>query len=277
MKNLVELISKFKDFIIYIFFSSLSLYLLFSNGFYHQNSFLNSSSTLMGGIYDRTSSISDYLELEERNRELRIELALSKMKNQESSLDLNNEPIEIIDSLSVLQYFYRPAKVINKTTGYNENHITINQGSINGIKVDDGVISMGNSLVGRVCKVSEHFSLVTPIINAEFALKVSLKKNNVDGLLTWNGSDIQYAQVEEIGKRTDVQSGDTIITSGSSAFLPQGVVVGYVTEIVPNGDVLDIEIELKSDYTKLLDVMVISNAFRTEQKEIEAKENPEVD
>ena len=79
----------------------------------------------MGGIYARTSSISDYLELEERNKELRIELALSKMKLLESSLDLDDNPIEVIDSLSALQFSFRPAKVINKTTGYNENHITI--------------------------------------------------------------------------------------------------------------------------------------------------------
>jgi hypothetical protein len=75
MKNLVELISKFKNFIIYIFFSIVSLYLLFSNGFYHQNSFLNSSNEFMGGVHERASSLSDYLELEGRNKELRIELA----------------------------------------------------------------------------------------------------------------------------------------------------------------------------------------------------------
>lgn len=275
MKNLVELISKFKDFIIYIFFSLVSLYLLFSNGFYHQNSFLNSSSELMGGIYARTSSISDYLELEERNKELRIELALSKMKLLESSLDLDDNPIEVIDSLSALQFSFRPAKVINKTTGYNENHITINKGSTNGVKVDDGVISMGNSLVGRVCKVSEHFSLVTPIINAEFALTVSLKKNNVDGLLQWDGADIGFAQVNEIGKRVNIQIGDTLVTSGSSAYLPRGVDVGYVIEIEPMGDVLNITIELKTDFTKVLDVMVISNVFRIEQQKLESDQNPE--
>ena len=275
MKNLVELISKFKNFIIYIFFSIVSLYLLFSNGFYHQNSFLNSSNEFMGGVHERASSLSDYLELEGRNKELRIELALSKMKLSENSLGLDDSTIEVVDSLTALQFSYRPAKVINKTTGYNKNHITVNKGSINGVKIDDGVISMGNGLVGRVSKVSKHFSLVTPIINAEFALKVSLKKNNVDGLLQWDGANISNAQVNEIGKRVNVQLGDTVVTSGSSAYLPRGVDVGFVTQIEPMGDVLNITIELKTDFTKVLDVMVISNVFRLEQLQLESNQNPE--
>ena len=229
----------------------------------------------MGGVHERASSLSDYLELEGRNKELRIELALSKMKLSENSLGLDDSTIEVVDSLTALQFSYRPAKVINKTTGYNKNHITVNKGSINGVKIDDGVISMGNGLVGRVSKVSKHFSLVTPIINAEFALKVSLKKNNVDGLLQWDGANISNAQVNEIGKRVNVQLGDTVVTSGSSAYLPRGVDVGFVTQIEPMGDVLNITIELKTDFTKVLDVMVISNVFRLEQLQLESNQNPE--
>ena len=164
----------------------------------------------MGGVHERASFLSDYLELEGRNKELRIELALSKMKLSENSLGLDDSTIEVVDSLTALQFSYRPAKVINKTTGYNKNHITVNKGSTNGVKIDDGVISMGNGLVGRVSKVSKHFSLVTPIINAEFALKVSLKKNNVDGLLQWDGANISNAQVNEIGKRVNVNVGNAL-------------------------------------------------------------------
>lgn len=273
MKNLVELISKFKDFIIYIFFSFISLYLLFSNGFYHQNSFLNSSDEFMGSIYEKTSSVTNYLELKRRNEELRIELALTKMKLNESSLSTSDDSNIKIDSTLELQFTYREAQVINRTTGYKKNHITINKGTINGINVDDGVIAINNSLIGRVSKVSEHFSLVTPVINAEFALKVQLKKNKVGGLLKWDGADITMAQVNEIGKRIDVQIGDTIETSGSSAYLPQGVDVGFVKSVVTSGDVLEIEIELKTDFTNVFDVYTISNAMRLEQHSLESNED----
>ncbi len=274
MKNLVELITKFKDLLIYIFFSVISLYLLYSNGFYHQNSFLNSSNEMMGNIYERTSSISNYLELQRRNDELRIELALAKMRLVDSSYSLANDSSIVSDSLTKLQYTYREAQIINKTTGYKKNYITLNKGSANGMQVDDGVIGFNNSLVGRISKVSEHYSLITPIINAEFALRIKLKKNNVDGLLQWNGRDIKFAQVNEIGKRVNVVIGDTIVTSGASAYLPAGVGVGYVTEIEPNGDVLDIEIELKTDFTQVLDVLTISNVLRKEQQSIES-DNPD--
>jgi rod shape-determining protein MreC len=97
----------------------------------------------------------------------------------------------------------------------------------------------------------------------------------VDGLLQWDGANISNAQVNEIGKRVNVQLGDTVVTSGSSAYLPRGVDVGFVTQIEPMGDVLNITIELKTDFTKVLDVMVISNVFRLEQLQLESNQNPE--
>ncbi|MFK7756845.1 MAG: rod shape-determining protein MreC [Flavobacteriales bacterium] len=269
MKNLVELIVKFKDLLIYIFFSVFSLYLLYSNGFYHQNSFLNTSNELMGSFYERTGSITSYLELEERNKELRVELALAQMRLAENKYSVSRDSLVSNDSTLALQYIYREAQVINKTTNYSKNHFTLNKGSKNGIELDDGVISFSKELVGRVSKVSEHYSLVTPIINAEFALQVQLEKNNVAGLLQWSGADIKYAQVNEIGKRVRVKEGDHVITGGPSEYFPRGVSVGYITEIEPNGDVLDIEIELSAELDQVLDVMVISNMLRPEQKEIE--------
>ncbi len=270
MKNLVELIAKFKDFIIYIFFSIFSLYLLYSNGFYHQNSFLNTSNKLMGGFYNRTASITNYLNLEERNELLRVELALTKMKLTESQYSLSDKVLIMEDSLSALQYVYHQAQIINKTINYSKNHFTINKGSQNGIELDDGVISFSNELIGRISKVSDHYSLVTPIINAEFALKVQLEKNNVPGLLQWDGADIRYAQVNEIGKRVKVKEGDHVITTGPSEYFPKGVSVGHITEIEPNGDVLDLEIELSAKLEEVLDVMVISNVLRKEQQELES-------
>ncbi len=274
MKNIIELISRFKDFLVYLFFSFLSLYLLFTYGYHHQNSFLNTSSAVMGSIYEKTSVVTDYLALQNRNEELIIALSRSRMENLDKRLT-RDSTFNRLDSIRGIEYIYRPAKVINKTTSYRTNYLTLDKGSIHGVQLNDGVVSVTNGLVGRITKVSEHFSLVTPIINSKMALRVSLKKNNATGLLQWDGADISKAQVNEIGKRVNVQEGDTIITTASSKFLPKNVVVGYVEKTEENGDIQNIDISLKTDYHTVLDVYVISNLLREEQVDLESNFIPQ--
>jgi len=269
MKKIVELISNFRNLIVYLIFATLSLYLLFSKGFYHQNSFLSTTDKFMGSVYQKTSVVSNYIDLEEKNEALRLELALTKMRLSQNSFSLNNDSILKTDSLRKLQYSFRPAKVINKTTGYNRNYFTIDKGYENGVELDDGVISFTNNLVGRVSKVSEHFSLVTPVINSDFALKVQLKNSKVNGLLNWNGASNLNAQVSEIGKRVNVQVGDSIVSSINSKYFPADITVGIVENIETEGDILNLEIRLAEDPNSVIDVMVVSNYLRKEQELLE--------
>jgi rod shape-determining protein MreC len=69
-----------------------------------------------------------------------------------------------------------------------------------------------------------------------------------------------------------ISAGDTIVTTGYSAYFPSDVMVGVVqsAEIKSGDNLYTAVIDLSTDYYKVAFVDVIDNRMRQEQKELEA-------
>jgi rod shape-determining protein MreC len=275
MRNIGRLIYRYHIFLVFLALQLIAFALLVKNNNYQESVFINTSNHLIGTLYEKRAAFSDYLKLSDFNDELSAENAQLKSKQLENFMDLENGTIVVNDTLFVQRYEYLPAKVINNSVNTRNNYITLNKGSITGVKPEMGVVANG-AMVGIIKDVSKHFSSVMPIINPNFTASIKLKKGNDFGMLAWKDKDPRYAQILEIPKHANVQIGDSVITTGFSSFFPEGLLVGTIAEIdAPEGEnFYTIRLLLKTDFYKLSYVKVVSNLMKEEQLNLENEEQP---
>ncbi len=272
MGRIIDLILKNRNFLVFLLFAFISLRLVFTYNYHHQNSFLKASSFFIQSMTDRTANLNNYFNLKEENNDLRLELTKTKMRLEQYQLQTQVEQTVQIDTVRGRQYVFQPARLVSKNVKYKKNFLTLNKGSLSGVKVNDGVITSTNKVVGKIVDVSEHFSLVMPVIHDELKVRVSLKNTDLDGILSWTGGSLKTAEVIEMGKRAPVSIGDTIQCSSNSLFFPPGVHVGQISEFKVDGDVLDLKIELSTDFLNLGHVLIVSNQLLEEQLELETND-----
>lgn len=265
MKNILALIQRFYLFLLFIGLQILALVFLFKNNNYHQAEFIKHSTDWVGNLYSQRAELSEYLRLGEINDQLSLENAQLRSQAPENYIALRTDLDSIKDSISTQRYFYRTAKVVNASVNREKNYVTLDRGWNGGVQADMGVISGGN-IVGVVRSVSEHYSVVMPVLHTDFKASVRLGRFGSFGSLVWRGGDASIADVIEIPKNIPVAAGDTIVTSGYSTFFPANIMVGTVVEVDDSdNDYHLIRVKLGADFRKLDHVLVVSDILKDEQ------------
>jgi rod shape-determining protein MreC len=158
-----------------------------------------------------------------------------------------------------------PAQVSGISVNKQYNRIILDKGRWDGLEPDMAVIAP-EGVVGMITDVSEHFSLVMPVINRQFSLSVKIAKNHYFGALAWEGLSQTQASLNEIPNHVNVQTGDTIITSGFSLIFPEGIPVGEVVQVnEAEGNFHQIRLNLFVDFRRLTSVYVVNNEMYEEQ------------
>ncbi len=266
MKNILALIQRFYLFLLFFVLQIVALIFLFKNNNYHQTEFIRHSSDWVGSIYSQRAELSEYLRLGEINDQLSLENAQLRSEAPENYYTLRTDLATVNDTLTKQRYYYRTAKVVNASVNREKNYLTLDRGWNGGIQADMGVIAGGN-LVGVVRSVSEHYSVVMPVLHSDFKASVRLGRSGSFGSLVWPGGDASIANVIDIPKNIPVQQGDAVVTSGYSTFFPANITAGYVIEIDDESDnnYHVIKVRLGADFRKLDHVLVVSDIFKTEQ------------
>ena len=124
--------------------------------------------------------------------------------------------------------------------------------------------------MGVVSNVTENFSLVIPIINPMFRLSAKLNNSDNYGSLSWNGNNINEAQLSELPKHEVYNEGDTVVTSFSRIF-PKQLIIGFVRSLGQSKDdnFNAFTVELATNFYSLQNVLIISDMYYEEQKELE--------
>jgi len=238
-----------------------------------KNAYFSSANSVSGFFYKRLDTWTAYFSLAHENEMLRTEnLELLSLLNKTKPA----EPIQIIKNdtskTDSTKYTYLPARVINNSIYRKQNYITIDKGSVDGIKKDFGVIS-SHGVVGVVVAVSNHYSLVVSILNNRIGISAKIKKLNHFGSVSWNKNDYRYASLLEIPNHIKITKGDTIVSSGYSSVFPPNINIGNIEEFKTNqsNNFYEISIKLSSDFKSLYNVYVINNSLRNEQLSLENK------
>lgn len=272
MRNLIIFIVKHHFPILFVILEIISILLIVQYNYFQRASFANSSNSITGSLYKEYSEITAYFSLRSTNNKLAEENA--RLRGMMKSAYIMNDTKKYMhnDSIVTRKYEYLSARVISNSTNKQRNFLTIDKGSIYGIKPDMAVIS-SNGIVGVVKEVSPNFSTVISILHREVAVSAKMKGTNNAGMLTWTGKESQIMVLHDISTHVKAYIGDTVVTSGYSAMYPEGMIIGKVVDmkIPPAENFYIIYVKLIEDISDLKYVYVVNNYFKSEQSDLEKK------
>ncbi|MCB0457263.1 MAG: rod shape-determining protein MreC [Flavobacteriaceae bacterium] len=272
MQQIIYFILRNKNFLLFFVLFLISVFLTINSHSYHKNQYVNSANFISGGIYSVKSSITDYFDLKNQNEKLAEENRLLHLQLQNIEFSSNGSESNNLVKDSMVSLI--TGKVINNSYSKTKNQLTINKGSINGVKIDMGVISP-EGLVGIVSHTSKNFASVQSILNSNSQVAAKFKKSNHFGSLVWDGKEYNVVQLKEIPRVAHVALGDTIVTDGRSTIFPEGILIGTVKdfEIEEVGDYYNINIDLFADMTSLKHVYLVARNDAQEIKQLEKEAN----
>lgn len=277
MRNLLNFIIRNSHWLVAILLIVFSFYLVFSHNSYQRSVYLTSANSVVGWMYKTSNNVAAFLHLRQNNQQLLEQNAklmneLHSLKSQltgTSQDSLDQSSIFVFDSIQQPQFSFIPAEVVNLSFSGVNNFITLDKGSADGVKPDMGVVSQ-LGIVGVVFNVSEHFSVVIPVINPKFRVSAKLRNSANYGSISWNGESVRQAQLQELPKHEQFTKGDTVLTSFSRIF-PKDLIIGYVTGEGKSQDdnFNTFDVELATNFYTLQGVWVINDSFYEEQNQLE--------
>lgn len=256
-----------------------SLAMIFNTNPYQHSIYLTSANAVTSTVYGFTSQVSSYFnlrdineDLQRRNSELELELlaANDRLTQYEEQRIATGEKPLLIDSAVNNRYDYIIAHVINKSIHLPHNYITINKGSLDGVKPEMGVIDQ-NGVVGKVNIVGPHSARVISLLNDYLRLSCKVKNTQQVGSLSWDGKDSRYAVLAELPRHATFNKGDTVVTSGYSSTFPSGVPVGVIYGEMKDYDdnFYTLRIKLFTDFYNLSTVRVVVDNMSEEIGKVE--------
>lgn len=238
---------------------------------------------ISNGIQDFFQPIFHGRELQKENEDLqklvdeltRRQADYDELKNQN---DLYRRFFSISDSNA--DYTLEPATVIAHVPDDPSGSFIINIGQSQGIASGMPVITE-NGLVGIVGRVSERYCRVLTLMDPAVNIGV-LDSTTLDtGILTGDAamSEDNTARLTYLRLQSEAAAGDLILTSGYGEQIPQGLTVGYLSEVslAATGLTLEGVIDLSARPENARQVFVITDftVTQTPSEEVPPEEtNP---
>ena len=235
------------------------------------------------GIQDFFQPIFHGRELQKENEDLqklvdeltRRQADYDELKNQN---DLYRRFFSISDSNA--DYTLEPATVIAHVPDDPSGSFIINIGQSQGI-ASGMPVSTENGLVGIVGRVSERYCRVLTLMDPAVNIGV-LDSTTLDtGILTGDAamSEDNTARLTYLRLQSEAAAGDLILTSGYGEQIPQGLTVGYLSEVslAATGLTLEGVIDLSARPENARQVFVITDftVTQTPSEEVPPEEtNP---
>ncbi|REH46534.1 rod shape-determining protein MreC [Tenacibaculum gallaicum] len=271
MQQLIYFFQKYKYFLFFLFLEIIAVALIINNHSFHKSKFISSTNFITGGLYQKSSNISEYLNLKERNavlveENLALKNKLEKITTYLDSISSN----QTIDTLKLNQnYNYISGNIIKNSFHKADNFITINRGQNYNISKEMGVVN-SKGIIGITDNVSNKFARVQSILNSKSSINAKFKNNNHYGTLIWDGKDYNIVQLTDIPRQALFKEGDTIVTGGRSTIFPNGIPIGTVIKVPEElSAVNSINIKLFNDMSNLGHVYIITNLNKEEIKTVE--------
>jgi rod shape-determining protein MreC len=270
MQQIFNFIYKNSNRLLFLLLLGISLFLSIQSHSYHRSKFISSANFFTGKVYEKMNNVSEYLNLRTQND------ALAQENAKLRSLLFNTKDTTAIPKLDSLKGV-KPtdiivSKVIHNTFNTQENYLTLNSGSLQGVKPDMGVInSLG--IVGIIDNTSNNYATVISILNIKSHINAKLKKSNHFGSLSWDGKNTGFVQLIDVPRLASIRIGDTIVTGGQSVIFPENINIGTVSKRYYENETnyYKIEVKLFNDMTNLGHVYIIKSKNRDEIINLEKK------
>lgn len=268
MRALFDFFVKHGSAFLFIVLEGVSLLLLFTLSESRNAAIMTSAGNISGSILKIRSSIGQYFSLKDENTALAIENSLLRERLWQYESDSAFMAREQMETLLSNPEQTVLARVIDNSTRHDDNFVTIDRGTIDGVEEGMGVYD-SHGAVGVVMIAGSRYSIVLPILNSRTSLSCKIRNTDQLGFVEWKGGSVYEALLIDIPYQSNVQIGDTVQTSGFSWAFPEGLMVGTVAWVKhrQNANTLDIGVTLASELNNLGWVFVHQG---TPNEEIEA-------
>jgi rod shape-determining protein MreC len=278
VRNIFLLIRRFSVLLLFLGLQILAISMLVNYSKSHRARYFELAYEATGKINKQYTSVTRYFSLGVNNRNLAAEnerlnnLLSVNFAQIDTGVVAEKLPLIIDTSNLTRKYLWRMARVINNSVSAQNNYITLERGKLQGIKPDMAVVSPVG-IVGIVTDVSDNMSIVMSLLHRKSNTSVAHAKTGITGILEWNGYNPERLQLKGIPKSTQLQKGDTIVTSNLSLNFPAGMVVGTIVSFEPDdeGNNYKINIRPGANFFSLEYVYIIENLFLKEQRELEQR------
>ena len=196
------------------------------------------TSALSGGaasVWEKYTSIDDVMDrneqLEAENAELRQQMVDYDRIKAEN--DAYKALARIQDTNSEASYV--SAFVIGRDPLDEFGGFTLDQGSTDGVAVNDAIISDRGYLLGVVVEVDATSCKVMTILHPSFNAAGVISRTRENGIITGSADYAADGQcvLTNLDRATEARKGDQVTTTGLGGVFPANLLVGTVQEVVP--------------------------------------------
>ena len=196
------------------------------------------TSALSGGaasVWEKYTSIDDVMD---RNEQLEAETA--ELRQQMVDYDRIKAENDAYKALARIQdtnseASYVSAFVIGRDPLDEFGGFTLDQGSTDGVAVNDAIISDRGYLLGVVVEVDATSCKVMTILHPSFNAAGVISRTRENGIITGSADYAADGQcvLTNLDRTTEARNGDQVITTGLGGVFPANLLVGTVQEVVP--------------------------------------------
>ena len=274
MRNLIDFLALHNHWFLFILLEVLSFILLFHYNSYQGSVWFSSANAVSGKVFEWNASVTQYFSLVDVNktlteRNIYLERQVEQLTEQLEKAGRDSTEIERMQTSVLKDCNTIPAKVVSCSLNKLNNFITIDKGYADGVRKDMGVVC-GTGVVGIVYLVSEHYSVLIPVLSSVSNISCTIRSRGYFGYLHWKGGSPEEAYIDDIPRHARFKLGDVIVTSGYSSVFPPGIVVGKIKHVYnsANGLSYRLKITLSTDFGRLRDVCVINDKEMDRKLEI---------
>lgn len=184
-------------------------------------------------------------------QELAIRLSLENIQMREKIQKTQEAPM--LDDLSII-----PAKIIARDNETGVRFLTINKSVRDNLQVNMPALT-AQGVVGNVIETSNNQSIIETALSPGLKISGLDQRSRVNGIVEY--ADLSNLRFKYAFSESDIQSSDTIITSGLGSIFPRGLIIGIVTKVQPDPTRFFQYIEVKPivNFNALDEVFILSS------------------
>ncbi len=243
---------------------------------YHNAVFSNTANNITGKVNQQFNKVEDYFYLKKTNDSL--------LKANERLYNKLRQNFQLPDTISRIvmdtlkidsleehrRYTYLQATVIANAVNNQSNYIVLGRGKNQQLKEGMGIIDINNGVVGIITTLNNNYAVAMSLMHKDSHINGKLLNGGETGTINWDGKAPNTVSLTGIPKSAKVEKGDTVITSGYSTTFAKGLLIGFVTDVIPEKSSNNYLIKLKTaaDFYNLQYVYVIDNKQQEAVKEL---------